>query len=231
MRKTDGNNKPTTEGGSTNTNTSNNESTGTESKSTGEAGKQLEKTSESNLVDQGSPAGVIVEVSTDNKAAKKVVPAKKPDRKKTEKAKLKEKERSESEKVKDIQSLLEGVFMVASLKAGQHWQLQTEESRQIAQPLSRILDRYDLLSKASEVSDPIALIVAAATIVFPRVMITKYAADNKKTETLRSNGVMNDVKEKAAVNVDSGSDSRAIKTADQSNVAQSIKSLHTEIQG
>ena len=222
MSETKGN-KTTGRSGDPNTTTSGDKSgTGTTN-----TGKQSEKVSESNLVEQGSPAGVVIEIQTDNKGEKKTVPnRKKPPAKK----KITPKERSEAEKVKDIQSLLEGIFMVASLKAGSHWQLQPDESKQIATPLSRILERYDLLGKASEVSDPVALIVATATIVFPRIMVTKMTADSKTKETLKKNGVIADVKEKKVDGGNSGSNVGTAKTTNTSNDGQFIKSIHNEIQ-
>lgn len=177
------------------------------------------------MVEQGTPAEVVVQIQTENKTEKKSVPSiKKPPKKKTP-----PKERSETEKVKDIQNLLEGVFMVFSLKAGAHWQLQPDESKQIATPLSRILERYDLLSKASEVSDPVALVVAVATITVPRVMISKMTMEQKKADTLRKNGVIADVKERNNAS-DSRSNVGPAETADTSNDGQYIKSIHNEIQ-
>ena len=223
MSKTTGN-TTTGKSGDPNTTTSDNKSgSGTGSGTT--TGKQNEKDTQSNLVEQGTPAEVVVQIQTENKTEKKSVPS----IKKTAKKKTPPKERSETEKIKDIQSLLEGVFMVASLKAGSHWQLQPDESKQIAVPLSRILERYDLLSKASEVSDPVALVVAAATIVFPRIMVTKLTADSKKTETLKKNGVMN-VEQKRNLDGNSGSNGDPAKTTNSTNDGQYIKSIHNEIQ-
>lgn len=209
--------KTTGNSGDTNTTTSGEQSTKRRGKTKAE---QNEKPSEISLVDQGSPAEVFVEISTEGKSD---VPKPKKQREK------KVKERSEAEKVKDIQNLLEGVFMVASLKAGEHWTLSSEESKQIAQPLSRILDRYDLLNKATEVSDPVALVVATATIIFPRVMVTKMSADQKKTETLKKNGVIGNV-QKGSDPVLSGSDVRASNTTASTNDGEFIKAISNEVQ-
>lgn len=223
MAETTGN-KNTGKGGNTNTTTSDNKS-GSGRSGSETTGKQNEKTVQSTVVDQGSPAEVVVEIKTEEKSDQKSVPK----RKKPAQKKKPTKEKAEAEKVKDIQNLLEGVFLVASLKAGEHWQLSQDESKQIAHPLSRILDRYDLLTKATEVSDPVALIVACATIVFPRVMVTKMTADQKKADTLRKNGVMNDVK-KGSDPVNGGSNGGSNNTTNQSNDGQFIKAIHNEVQ-
>lgn len=215
-------NKNNRKGGDPNTTTSDNKS-GSGRSGSETTGKQNEKTAQSTVVDQGSPAEVVVEIKTEEKSDQKSVPKKK----KT--AKKQTKERTEKEKIKDIQGLLEGVFMVVSLKAGPHWQLSEEESNQIATPLSRILDRYDLLSKASEVSDPVALVVATATIVFPRVMVSKMSAKQKKADILKKNGVISDVKERNNAS-DGRPDIGTAKTTDQSHDGQFIKSIHNEIQ-
>ena len=214
---TTGRNKKTS--GDPNTKTSNNK------RSTGDTktGEQLEEISEINLVDQGTPKEIIVEIETENKSEKKVVPAKKKLKKKPAKQK------AESEQIKDIQNLLEGVFLVASLKAGEHWKLSSDESKQIATPLSRILERYDLLTKASEVSDPVALIVAAATIVIPRIMVTQMSKPAKQEKILKENGVIGNDK-KTNNTEHSGSDQRSVVSPTQSNDGEFIKSLSDPVQ-
>lgn len=216
--------------GNTDTDTSNNKS-GASGSGKSTIGKQIEKSSEITVVDQGSPAEVVVQLNAEGKSEQKVLPKprKKIDPKAKGKANQKAKERTETEKVKDIQNLLEGVFMVGSLKFGSHWSLTPEESKQIAVPLSRILERYDLLGKASEVSDPVALIVAVATITVPRLMITKMTGDQKKTETLKKNGVIGDVK-KRSDHEHGRSDGGSVNTTDSTYDGQSIKALHTEVQ-
>lgn len=227
MLETNGTNPIESNAGNTNTTTSNNESGSgktTRRKST-TSGKQDQEVSKSNLVEQGSPAEVTVSINTDLSADKTTVPKL---RKKPTKKKQPPKEKTDLEKAKDLQGLLEGVFLVASLKAGSHWQLSSDESKQIAVPLSKILDRYDLLNKASEVSDPVALIVACATIVFPRIMVTQLTAKEKKNETLKKNGVItND--EKGSIASVSGQHSRGNETTTSADDGQFIKSLHTEI--
>ena len=180
------------------------------------------------MVEQGKPAEVNITLVPENPEDKKELPKKKKTPKKKTPSK-KAKEKAEADQVKDIQSLLEGVFMVVSLKAGDHWVLQSEESSQIATPLSKILDRYDLLSKASEVSDPVALIVATATIIVPRIMISQMSVVEKKKKTLVNNGVIgNDVK-KGSPSSDGGSDGGTAKTTSKSNDGEFIKSIANEI--
>jgi hypothetical protein len=178
------------------------------------------------VVEQGTPADVQVEITTETKAEKKAVPQKK---KPPVKKKITPKERTEAEKVKDIQGLLEGVFMVASLKGGSHWVLSADESKQIAVPLSKILDRYDLLGKASEVSDPIALIVAVATIVFPKIIISKMDSDSKKRNVIAQNGGLANANKKTGVASDGGSNGGTVKATDTTHDGQFIKSIHTEV--
>ena len=192
-----------------------------------DTGKQVKTDVKKNLVEQNKPKEVVIELETENKEDKKTTPKPKKPRKKTPTKKAKVKQ--EQEQIKDIQNLLEGIFMVVSLKGGEHWTLQSDESIQIADPLSKILDRYDLLGKASEVSDPVALIIATLTIILPRVMINKMSVAEKKTKTLQNNGVMNNDKKRDPVR-NGGTDDNTIKKSNQSNDGEFIKSLSTEIQ-
>ena len=223
MSETTGN-KTTGRSGDPNTTPSNNKTGSGTGSGTTNSGKQSEKVSESNLVTQEKPKTVEVEIKTENKADQKTTPKRKAPRENPT-----PKQKSNTDQVKDIQNLLEGVFMIASLKAGEHWTLSADESKQIAVPLSRILDRYDLLGKASEVSDPVALVVAVATITVPRVMLSKMSLEQKKAETLTKNGVMK-VDQKRNTDGNSGSNGSPAKTTNPTNDGQFIKSLHTEIQ-
>jgi hypothetical protein len=71
-----------------------------------------------------------------------------------------------------IGALIQGVFSLISLKAGSEWQISTQETKLITDPLCRILERYDLATKVAEMSDGASLVIALITIFGGRVMIT-----------------------------------------------------------
>lgn len=70
-----------------------------------------------------------------------------------------------------LASLLGVVFNLMAVRMGDHWRLSAEEAMALAEPTSRILDRYDLTKKTGAYADFIALGVAVTGIVIPKVMM------------------------------------------------------------
>ncbi len=133
--------------------------------------------------------------------------------------------------INDISSLLGGVGLVASLKFGGHWELSEDETKQIAEPLSKILGKYNLLGKVSEMSDPMALVIACGTIIAPRVMISMSEAKGNKKQlaVLTKNGAISE--ESRSNTISSESSIRVDETSHAKDDTQSIKSSLVEIQG
>lgn len=81
--------------------------------------------------------------------------------------------------------------IVAARPNCQHWQISEQEAHTVSVPLCNILDKYEVFNKVGEHSDAVALVVAAASIVIPRAMISvaqvkeekKHARTGNKTET------------------------------------------------
>lgn len=116
------------------------------------------------------------------------------------------------------------VFTVASLKLGEHWQIEDIEAESIATPLDKVLSNYNISDKVANVSAPIALLGATATIVLPRLIITTQITKTKKLESIRGG--------KANVNQKSGNtdvDTDVIDTGnsqqDDQNIGDSIKAI------
>lgn len=70
-----------------------------------------------------------------------------------------------------LASLLGVVFNLLAMRLGQHWALRQDEAQALAEPITRIMARYDLTKKTGQYADFIALGVAAAGIMMPKVMI------------------------------------------------------------
>jgi hypothetical protein len=124
-------------------------------------------------LNQNSPKPEIVEIEIAKNEAPIVppaVPAKK-ERKKYERHSKSNNNVDES-MILNISSLLQAGFSIAAIRAGDHWNIDVKEATSIAIPLSKILERYNLLDRANEISEPLALIVAAGTVIIPRVLIT-----------------------------------------------------------
>lgn len=217
-----------------NTGTTNNEGTGTDNtdnptsktkrgKGTGTGkGKSDSEILQSTLVEQDTPKEVSVSL-LDSETVKT-------DKPKTKKKTTKKKALSAKDKnsqIKDIQALIEGVFSVVSIKAGEHWRLSPEESKQIAEPVSNILERYDLLKKVSEISDPVALVVATTTIVAPRLIISQMDMKQKKAKVILQNG---GGKVEGTTSTDNRTDGGTGQGKSTSNDGNFIKSLSNQVQ-
>lgn len=189
--------------------------------------KQAQSDIKENLVEetgQGTPKEVTVEVLAESPIDKAEIPAVK----KRRKPKAKAKPKNENEKVKDIQGLLEGIFLITSLRAGEHWQIDSSESKQIAVPLANILERYDLLNKATEISDPLALVIATATITLPRIMLSRMSTSDKKKKVLTENGVINNEPKARSFDTDSGTNNGASDKR-KSDDGEFIKAISNQV--
>lgn len=116
---------------------------------------------------QGVPGLATIEVP--GEAPKKEQGKKSSSKGKT--AKQKKKEKSVQELADNLQVLIKTGFDMLSLRAGELWALSQEEAENIASPLARILERYDLSAQASEYGDYIALAVALGLTIAPRVIM------------------------------------------------------------
>lgn len=133
-----------------------------------------------------------------------------------------------NEFVSDISTFITTTFGFASMKFGEHWQVSNDESMTIAKPLCNILEKYDLLEKVSSVSDPVSLVIATATIVVPRIVISQMNKPKPKEEVLKNNGgYSSDQKRNNNTSVSENVDRDTREnTPHDSNY---IKSLYTEI--
>lgn len=93
-----------------------------------------------------------------------------------------------AESVESISSVLIAGFQIASLRLGEHWAISEQEANSVAKPLTKILDKYSLLSKAESVSDPVALIIATGALIVPRVIITTQSKALKTENIIEKNG-------------------------------------------
>lgn len=84
-----------------------------------------------------------------------------------------------------LSSLLGVIFNLVALRAGDHWKLSQGEALALAEPITRILSRHDLVGKAGEYGDYVALVVAVGGIVVPKVMIEMSKPKPNKKEGLR----------------------------------------------
>ena len=74
------------------------------------------------------------------------------------------------------------IFSIASVFAGEIWQIDEREAEMIARPLDSILSRYNLLEKTEKYGDGISLLLAATAVFLPRVILTINAKREQKAE-------------------------------------------------
>lgn len=86
------------------------------------------------------------------------------------------------------------------MRLGEHWQLAPHEAAAIAEPLTAILDRYDLTKLTGKYGDWIALCTALGIVFTPRVMMTMQLAKQKGgNQNVQLKGVPNVRQPAAAV--------------------------------
>ena len=74
------------------------------------------------------------------------------------------------------------IFSIASVFAGEIWQIDEREAEMIAKPLDSILSRYNLLEKTEKYGDAVSLVLAATAVFLPRVIFTINAKREQKAE-------------------------------------------------
>ncbi|CAM2915250.1 hypothetical protein [Erysipelothrix tonsillarum] len=93
--------------------------------------------------------------------------------------------KAETELTADMLASLIGViFNLIAVRAGDHWKMNEKEAYALAEPITRILARHDLVGKAGEYGDYIALTVAIGGIIGPKVMYDM-ATKPKKKENIK----------------------------------------------
>ena len=133
-----------------------------------------------------------------------------------------------------IKILLSTVSMIAASKEGmEEWALSEVEIDQIAKPLANILSKYEGISNIStEYADHLALVIAAFTIFFPRILVTLQKRKNKKPKEVKVNARNNQQRTVATAEqhtngaIESGSRSSDRKsTTSAPNVGQELSDL------
>jgi hypothetical protein len=81
-----------------------------------------------------------------------------------------------------VQSVIQGLFMVAAGRVGEHWALTDEEANAIAEPSANIIAKYVDTDKLAKYSDPAALVFALGAVMLPRVMIQVQSAKKEVTK-------------------------------------------------
>lgn len=101
-----------------------------------------------------------------------------------EKPKMKRKKKQTKKQDKKdtmvLESLILTLFSLIASRAGEHWNLEPEEGKQIAEPLSKVLERFEKLMVVNEYSDVIMLSIAIISVTFPRLIITLQARPKRK---------------------------------------------------
>jgi hypothetical protein len=82
-----------------------------------------------------------------------------------------QKTNKQQELMTNIQTLLLITSTMAGSKAGEHWIISEDESKQIAEPLSKILDDMGYCAEIMKYSNHVALLTALITIIAPRIII------------------------------------------------------------
>lgn len=156
---------------------------------TGAATTEEEQTAESvGLPEIDSPIPLphtaAVDVTTSTTPARK--PRSSKDAKKKKAAAQKAKEQVEAAALQlaaqNLGMLIGAISGIAATRFGQHWALQPDEINAIAQPAARIMARHNLVEKANNYGDYVAIAIALGAAIVPRVMITQQM---KKEEELR----------------------------------------------
>jgi hypothetical protein len=119
---------------------------------------------------------------------------------------------------KDITSELQEIIIISttllSLPLGAHWQYSAEEAEAIARPLSRILEKHNLIKKVVEQSSYVLLASAIISTTTPRIMLS---IQSKKKAVKKDD-------EGKIKKVDSGNSESTRTTENESN-AQNIAKL------
>jgi len=68
---------------------------------------------------------------------------------------------------------------IGAMRLGEHWKFDADESEALAEPITAILDRYDLTKLTGKYGDWIALFTALGMVITPRVMYSMELAKQK----------------------------------------------------
>lgn len=79
-----------------------------------------------------------------------------------------------------LRILLQTGFGIASSRLGPHWQLSEQEADALAEPITNIMARHDLLKLTGQYGDYIALAAAIGIVIVPKVMISLEQAKARK---------------------------------------------------
>lgn len=124
--------------------------------------------------------------------------------------------KNNSDDYENISTLIKTGFTVVSLRAGEQWNIDDNEANSIAKPLSKILEKYNLIEKLEKVSDPVALIVATGTVVMPRLIMTlnlnkEKEGEKKKNDANSTNGIQRTEQERNNVGNDTNVNSSSVE--------------------
>ena len=109
----------------------------------------------------------------------------------TTKTKAKEAETKAADSTKQVAILLNTISGVAAMRVGEQWALRPEECQAIAEPLVKVLDRFDLMSKLGDYGDFIALGTALTIAFAPRIQYTAQVNKLRKEQIAHEAAIRN----------------------------------------
>lgn len=210
------------------------ERTGTERETSGSSGTSRKETGSTGGTGNGSGSTGSTGGKTENQQGQKVpqvvavnVPEEKP--KKTTKKKPAPKKQENSFSGEMISDLIVGCSQaVAMIPDQQHWEINKQEAKQIADPLVKVIEKNESLKKVAEQSDSIALVMACAMVFGPRAYISIMAAKEKRAAKKRAVAVKevknNDVPETGKVERSGNQDNKRNANAG-TNVSPALSEL------
>lgn len=79
-------------------------------------------------------------------------------------------------------AILSTGFSIVASRAGPHWTLTESESKQLAEPIVALFDRYGILEKLAMQSDWAALMAAIGVTITPKALVSYQMAQIKKAQ-------------------------------------------------
>ena len=139
--------------------------------------KKLEKVESKTA--QNEP--VKLEINSDgNLQEKELTPVKKRRKRRTKKSTL------DSEPIE--KTLIAVTGMIATRPNCECWAMTAKEAKSIAEPLTQVLDKYDIGKNIAENSAEIALVTAIALYTVPRVAVTSKLKKGSKNDVINNKG-------------------------------------------
>ena len=124
---------------------------------------------------------VKLEINSDgNLQEKEPTPVKKRRKRRTKKTAL------DSEPIEKTLIAITGI--IASRPNCECWAMTAKEAKSIAEPLTQVLDKYDIGKNIAENSAEIALVTAIALYTVPRVAVTAKLKKGSKNDVINNNG-------------------------------------------